>query len=250
MYTKSQVKVIHCHKLHFLYVSIPKCACTSFKHWIYNIEFGQEFKDYQVNNKWIHIHNCGELDEFQLAQLSEPNQYLKIITIVRDPILRFISAYANRVIHYKELGEEMPYRNNISSLDLKFNPDINYFVQNLETYQDCTDKWLIHHHTRPMTDFIGQDLSLYNHVYRMNEIKKIKSDILQYSFNSSISKSNVPDIPKLQTYGPKLELNVLNPKSFEKLLDYYKQDYKVLTNYYSIEDIKNKYIKSCNQTTG
>ena len=247
MDTNSRIKVIHCQKLHFLYVSVPKCACTSLKHWIYHIEFEREFKDYRLDDKYIHIHNCGELNEFQLSRLPEQTKDLKIITIVRDPILRFISAYSNRVIHYKELGAEMPYQGNIASLGLKFDPDINYFVRHLETYQDCTDKWLIYHHTRPISDFIGQDCNLYDRIYRMEEIKQIRSDILQYRLNDGVDQSKIPTISKLQTYGPKLELNVLNSESFEKLLEYYATDYQLLKDYYSLDNIKEKYMACCSK---
>lgn len=239
------IKVIRCHKLNFLYVPTPKCACTSLKHWIYRIEFGQEFENYQVDNKWIHIHNCGKLDQFLLSQLSNQERHSKLIALVRDPIMRLISAYSNRVFHYKELSENMPYSNKISSLGLQFNPDINYFVRHLESYQECTN--IIYHHTRPCADFIGKEISLYDRIYRMDELKHLRTKILQYNANADINQENIPAIPKLQTGGPKLELNVLHPASFEKLLAYYAQDYQVLKDYYSISGIKELYQLSCSQ---
>ena len=104
-----------------------------------------------------------------------------------------------------------------------------------------SDRWTILHHTRPITDFIGKDLDVYNRIYRINEINLIRNDILSYPANSHIDPQTIPEIPKLQTGGPKLELNILTPKSFQKLIEYYAQDYEILKDYYSRDRIQAQY---------
>ena len=237
------IRGIICQKLRFIYIDVPKCACTSLKEWIYKIEFNKEFKTYQKNNQWIHIHNCGEFNQISLQKLPEDKQDYKIITVIRDPIKRLLSAYGNRVLYHYELGEHLPYSDDIKAAGLKFNPEINYFIKNLEAYGNLAKP--ISHHTKPITSVIGENLSLYTNIYPIEKIRYIKEDVLLDS-NSSWTTDSIPEIPKSQTGGPKFKLNILKPKQFEKLADYYAKDYELLGNYYSFEKIKAEYISILN----
>lgn len=241
---KFRKNLISCELLNFWYFYATKCACTSLKQWIYQIKFNRYFESYKRHGQWIHIHNCPELRELDPKKLAEQSHFSKI-AIVRDPIARFISAYANRVIYYQELSDRVPYKDRLIAAGLRLNPEINYLVENLIQYQERADRWTILHHTRPITDFIGKDLGMYTKIYRINEINSIRSDILSNPTNSQIDRQTIPEIPKLQTGGPKLELNVLTQKSFEQLITYYAQDYEILKDYYSLDRIKEQYMLSC-----
>ncbi|MDJ0594700.1 MAG: sulfotransferase family 2 domain-containing protein [Pleurocapsa sp. MO_226.B13] len=234
-------KAIVCEKLKFLYVNVPKCACTSLKLWIYKIEFGEEFARYKKDNKWIHIHKCGRLNQIILDKLPEDKKDYKILTVIRDPIKRLISAYSNRVIHHNELGENTTYSDDIKAAGLKFDPDINYFIKNLQEYGKKSKSIL--HHTKPIAKTIGKNLKLYTNIYPIEKIARIKEDIL---LDSNLTIDSLPEIPKSQTGGPKLKLNILKPESFEKLVDYYAEDYELLRDYYPLEQIKEKYRASLN----
>ena len=241
----SKKKGIVCQKLKFIYVDVPKCACTSLKEWIYHIEFDREFKSYIKDDRRIHIHNCEELNRILFHKLPEDKQDYKIIAVIRDPIKRLISAYSNRVLYHKELSEHVIYSDKIEAASLKFDPDINYFIKNLEAYQDCANKWTILHHTRPLIDFLGEDISLYTNIYPIEEISHIKEG-MSLDANSYWITDRIPEIPKSQTGGPKLKLNILKPEQFDKLVDYYAKDYELLRNYYPLEKIKDQYISSLN----
>lgn len=237
-------RAIICQNLNFFYVSIPKCGCTSLKYWIYNIEFNREFKKYTKDDKRINIHNCQEFKTIPSSKILEEKQDYKVITIVRDPIERFLSAYSNRVIHHKQLSEQSIYKDQIAAAGLKFNPDINYFVENLESYQKCAKP--IWHHTKPVINIIGSNLDLYTNIYRIREMNRIREDFLHDSNSYSyLSNHTLPEIPRLQMGGPKLKLDVLQPSIFDKLLDYYAKDYELLQHYYPIEKIKQKYGSIC-----
>ena len=237
-------KAIACPTLKFIYVDAPKCASTSLKRWIYKIEFGKTFERYKQDNRWIHVHNCSEFRRFSFPQLPEAQQDYQIVTVIRDPIKRLLSAYSNRIVNFKELGEQTTYSDRIKAENLKFNPNVNYFIRNLEAYQNCTNKAIILHHTRPIIDFIGEDLSLYTNIYPMENLKQIKSDLLASS--NCATPEQIPEIPKTQTGGPKLKLNRLKQKNFDKLIEYYAQDYKLLKDYYSVEKITQEYQESVN----
>lgn len=241
MSVKLKQNLIPCQELNFLYIYATKCACTSLKQWIYQIKFQQEFQSHDRHGEWIHIHNCPELHQIDKQQLAKQEPFLNKITVIREPISRFISAYANRVIYYQELSDRVVYKDRLLEAGLKLNPDINYFVDNLAQYQELSDRWTILHHTRPLTDFIGKDLDIYTKIYQINEINLIRNDILAYPANSHLDPQTIPEIPKLQTGGPKLELNILTPKSFQKLVEYYATDYEILKDYYSRDRIQKQY---------
>ncbi|ELS01635.1 Sulfotransferase family [Xenococcus sp. PCC 7305] len=241
-------QAIICPKLKFAYIDAPKCASTSLKRWIYKIEFGQTFQRFRQNNQWKHIHNCGKFAQVPFPQFPEDKKDYKTVTIIRDPIRRFLSAYSNRIVNFKELGEQTAYSDRIRENNLKFDPDINYLVENLEAYQECTNKAIILHHTRPLVDFIGEDLSLYTNIYPIEDIKKIREDLLS-DVKQELASDSVPEIPKTQTGGPKLELNILKQENLDRLISYYAQDYATLKDYYSIGKITKEYQRTLDKTS-
>lgn len=199
------------------YRDIPKTACTSIKIVLYSLQFNKDFE--RSNHGGKHIHQV-------MASLNQPlnNAEFKFI-VVRDPIKRFLSAYANRVIFHKELSFNFISKNHPDLLDeIKvFDPDLNQFIKYLDTYLKIKT---IRHHIKPISNFLnGNDLTYFTNVYKLENLHELEKDL------SNISGKKVV-FGRFQTGGPKIKINELSSEQFKKLLNFYAKDYELLAGLY------------------
>ena len=149
--------------------------------------------------------------------------------LVRDPIKRLISCYRNRVLYHSNL-EPLVEANIIQgwpSLD-EFALQIDFFVE---------QSLVIEHHAASQSMVFNNDLSVFDKIYRMEEINQVAKDI------SDLYERPLK-MPRDQTGGPKLNLGHLSEQAFEKLLEYYSDDYRLLSDYYSEDAIRAEYISA------
>jgi hypothetical protein len=154
--------------------------------------------------------------------------YLRF-ALTRDPVLRFISMYSNRVLYHRELSDRPPVAKRIRRAKLPFDPDINLLVDNLEAY--CAASPSIRHHSRPMMDFLGPSLSVFDHMVDISELPGLLIKLRTHWIDNDLAElaERCPPLARLQAGGPKLKLDVLSPASFEKLMVFYSDDYGSLS---------------------
>ncbi|MCJ9430234.1 sulfotransferase family 2 domain-containing protein [Kordiimonas marina] len=210
------------NKYGLAYYSVPKIACTSMKHLFYFLDHGVWLNDVVGSGQKQNIHAVvkGEMP-FRRADW-EATAHLESFVIVRDPIQRFLSAYANRVLHHGEL-DRWRIKNGSLSLRRAPRPSLEDFVDYLEDYQ--ADSEAILHHTRPLRHFLGGDLSRFNHVFRIEELDQVVTFLSRHT-------GLTLTLPHSQTGGPKLTRDRLSEKHLMKLRDYYAADYALLNGYY------------------
>ena len=126
------------------------------------------------------------------------------IALVRDPVARFFSAYADllfkrKLVTAKLLGERwrtkpsvLQREYNIAAAEsmpprqigrqmlerhgLTANPDIATLIERFADYSALFDQ--VHHHMRPQRDFLGSDLGYYDRVFqveRMADVARVSS---------------------------------------------------------------------------
>ncbi|WP_127109087.1 sulfotransferase family 2 domain-containing protein [Pararhodobacter zhoushanensis] len=197
------------------YFSVPKVACTSIKNMLHEMKTGEPFKPWtRPNGKTVFVHNLyssihfDELPHEELAPLHK-------ITIIRDPITRFLSAYSNRVVHHRELSKEK-CGGKLAKADLPPDPDLSLFIDRFEDYVRTVP--VINHHTLPMVTFLGTDPGYFSRVYDFSELKQLETDM------QALTETTVP-LPRLQTGGPKLRKEDLTPAQIDRLNAYYAADY-------------------------
>ena len=147
-------------------------------------------------------------------------------TVTRDPVRRFISMYANRVVHFHELGPRSAAAKNLRRMGLPFDPDINLLVDRLDEYREAAPS--IHHHTQPMIHFTGSDLSVFDRLYDIRSLPELLSDIRSHWRIHGLNDiaDNPPPIRDRQIGGPRMGLSVLSEESLEKLMTFYADDYR------------------------
>ena len=204
------------------YAPVPKIACTSIKLMFFKFENGFEFQPYKVNGKPMHIHNVGYkgtlYEKFPTKRIESYHR----VSLVRDPVKRFLSAYGNRVVHHKELSRSKAGPN-LRELGLEPNPDLGLFIEKFEDYSKAHQS--IFHHTRPMVDFLGEEPGYYAKVYRMEEIGQFATDM-------SERLGAEMNLGRHQTGGPKLKVEDLTSTQIEKIKAFYAEDYKVYGEYF------------------
>lgn len=196
------------------YASVPKVACTSIKLMFFKLENGFPFKGYIINGKRRHIH------QYYNGSLWEKTPHKRIkgyhrVTLVRDPVDRFLSAYKNRVLQLKELSFEKAGPK-LANLGLDYDPDLSVFIERFDDYYSASNS--IHHHTRPMIDFLGEDATYYSKIYPLREMKKFVTDISNY-VGSDL------EIGNFQKSGSNLNKDDLSRAQLDKIKSFYRFDY-------------------------
>lgn len=128
--------------------------------------------------------------------------------VVRNPIDRFVSAYCDRCVRYKN-GEHQRF------------PTINDLFDNLE---EAKKYETFFHHLKPMTIFYGTDLSRYFKIFsfsRLNELKKFLEGHYQIE---------LPDL-RLQSC-EKIEKPLLTEDQKSRLMELYKDDFDTFSDYF------------------
>lgn len=205
------------------YCFIPKTACTSIKEELYRLEYNIEFKNTNHNGKHIHDftgqHHRGNIDSCEFKFL-----------VIRDPIKRFLSCYSNRVLFHKELSKEYIKKTHpeLISHIKKFNPTLNEFIENIGDYIKVDS---IRHHVKPMVEFLDRKkLDFFDKVYKIEETSNLEADL------SSITCNKV-SFGRKQTEGRKIKPSELSWDNLKFLIEFYKEDYKLLAKIYPIENI-------------
>lgn len=208
-------------KFSLFYQPIPKVACTSIKLMIFELENGFPFEGYIANGKRRNIHQYYPTSLWE-KMLQKRVVSFRRVTLVRDPVERFLSAYSNRVVHHKELSKEKTGPNFLNK-GLEHNPGIDLFIEKFRDYYDASGS--IFHHMRPMVDFIGGDASYFSKVYNIRNITEFVSDINEHT---GVDLT----IGRHQTGGPKLKKEDLSGPQLKKIQYFYQHDYKAFGNYF------------------
>ncbi len=233
------------------YQFIPKVGTTSLFTFFYTCLHGTGYDPLRHgrNGRPMFVHryfiggdcpDASDVDNTAAAVAGYDGYYRFALT--RDPVRRFLSMYVNRVIQKRELAANSPYAKAIMQAGLPFDPDINLLVRHLEAYLDCHGSLL--HHARPMMDFLGPDLSVYDRIADLSAMNTVVEEIKAHWCRAGMAgrAATVDGPAKMQRCGVRLGLECLTPRSFEKLLDYYHADYTALPTV-SLSEVKAAYAR-------
>lgn len=204
------------------YFPVPKTACTSLKHMIFQLENDRPFEVLKINGRRIDIHTLYKSVKLTPQHLKDHADSWKF-TIIRDPIKRMISAYSNRVVFHRALVKVR--RKDPKALgDLSDMPSMNEFFENFRAYRAACGE--VQSHTRPAGYFLGRKLSVFDAVYPIEKMDQLAKDL-----SERVGKP--VEIPRLQDGGPKLDMADLSPRSLKALLDHTARDYELFDGIYT-----------------
>lgn len=204
------------------YRHIPKTACTSIKSALYELE---ESRAFSIEEYGVNIHRYVDLNKTRCI-----DDCKKRFIVIRDPIKRLLSAYGNRVTYHRELSKEFILKNSLLNYHkIKFfDPDLFQFIEEFETYLNVQT---ISHHTKPFSEFLdGETLDYFTDVFKIEDLHSLETDLAEY-FNVDFH------FERKQTGGRKYSISDLSKVHIEKLLAFYKNDYELFKDYYSVDDV-------------
>lgn len=192
------------------YFPIPKVANTTIKNGIREVVPGSEIID--NGNKRMS------------ARLREMTRGMRRIVVVRDPVERAISGWANRVIHERDVERSSISRTLLTPFGLGPKPDADTFFLNLGKYMLANNR--VRRHLLPQASYLGDDLSFFDEVYRIDELDRLNADL-----STLIGKPVT--FGRHQTGGPKLRFSDLSRPAAEALMRHLEPDYSLLSSFYS-----------------
>ncbi len=202
------------HESQLIYFDVPKVACTTLKTHFYELANGPPDKTQQPSYKdrvkkafgrapsrtpvrWINNQEGYRTLSYERALREQelPNTYTRI-AIVRDPIARFYSAWANKAneadfARRKELED-------LRNEGLPTSPDFGEYLDNYEGYQIHSRSVRVHN--KRYAWHLGDRVSSYDHIFKIEDMAELENWLsarenrpiqLPYSNRSKRNKNRV-----------------------------------------------------------
>ncbi|WP_170962460.1 sulfotransferase family 2 domain-containing protein [Vibrio sp. F13] len=210
------------------YFPVPKAACSSIKTALYEQKESMSYDKERYNG--IHVHDYWSSKMIPLGSTE------KTVIVVRDPIERFLSAYASRVndhheLNYNSIKRTCPW---LETMLPNFNPNLSQFIRHFEHYLLVPT---IEHHCQPLSWLIDHNLEQFSEIIPLEKIDRAQI-LIQDATSSNIT------IPKAHVGKSKVSLGMLTEEQLNKLLKFYADDYVLLDSLYSVQSIREKWLLS------
>lgn len=225
-------------KYKIAYLPMPKCASTTMKKLFYYLQTGEET---DMPHYFFPIKISSKVEP---RQMSDYEGYFRCI-IIRDPVKRFMSYFFKNIISERSLfGIYGSDRYPLSGLDCLL-PNINCFIDRLEDYiYSFIDT---RHHTLCQSAYIGNALADFDYVCPIEELEKMKLQL------EELTETNI-ELPNLMRSSQSKSKSItpfynISLHSLSKLINFYKDDYDILNEYYTSEALIEEYKEatfSCN----
>lgn len=226
-----QIHQIYLPDQELIYIPIPKNACTSIMHALYEIEFEEQYshRDHRKEGyRDIHDYYQKRRHSFTGAEKLKGREDVTIFAVIRDPVKRLISCYRNRVVDLKDLEST---KEELRQKGLPLEPDLNNFVLNLAEYRKANK--IIEHHSRPQGKFLDGTLDYLERVYPIKKLDECMGWL----------KTFKPDleIRRAKSGGSSFSLKDLSGEALEAAIAFYRQDYELLNEYFTPRKIRREY---------
>jgi hypothetical protein len=191
----------------------PKVAGTSVRAFMYEVENGFPLRAYRVQGEGSDLTALANRlvinNRFKLVDHAAISGYERI-AIVRDPVRRILSAYSNRVVHYRELSHQA-VGPALDAAKLAPDPDLGLLMARLGDYMKCSKS--IARHFGHQEVFLGKSRDYFHRIFRVEALQ----EFVDYINGRCGTRATMP---RLQDGGPKLEFASLPDATRRAVLDY------------------------------
>ena len=174
---------VHLPKYKLTYISVPKVACSSLKQFFFQIENGFRFRAFRMNGRRYIIHTLAPCTAFKRVDKSLMRGHAKI-AVVRDPASRIISCYTNKIRNERKL-HGLAFTKQQTRSGLVADPTLDNFIDLLPQYAAVSAS--IHHHSRPLSHFLGRDPAFFDRLFSIRQLSDLTSYVAE----------KVGEVPKL-----------------------------------------------------
>lgn len=221
-------------KFNLLVATSPKSACSSIKTALFYLENGFGFQDYFVGGQHIHIHHMNVYPAIDFRSVERKIldncldiSVLKKACVVRDPVSRFLSAYSNRVVFFRDMERELAsnpaMRAAFNERNLSAVPDLDSFIRNLAHYRALSPNiWL---HTERQIYFLGPHEHFYDAIFNIKQMDLFENFIRDQSGVEI-------HVPHMQAGGDKIDKDVLTQEHLDILYALYREDFEIYGQYF------------------
>lgn len=162
------------------YVSVPKCACSSVKLFLFHIENGFRFKPFTVDGTRYRIHSLSTSLSFADLPHEDIKTHVKF-AIVRDPLSRVLSCYEDKILS----GEA--FRNNAAAAKaraagLELVPSFEAFVDKLEMFQQVSP--VVHRHSQLLSFYLGNQPEWYDRIFDISALGEMRDFVCAHTGTS------------------------------------------------------------------
>ena len=147
--------------------------------------------------------------------------------IVRDPIKRVLSTYTNRVMQHGVLDRVRAQRR-LKNMGLSDQPSLSEFIDHFEKYRKASD--VIFSHTIPQSEYVGRFFEKIEHKVPIEEMADLTRKL------SALTGMDVV-VPREQKSVNQVSLQDMTDDNLKKLAAFYKDDYAMLSAYYSPDQL-------------
>ncbi len=201
------------------YMAVPKAGSSSVKSMLARIDH-ERWPALETDLRALHqVYPTKRFRPHRWRDTHRPGWFG--FTVLRDPLARLMSVYTDRVIQKGDLRDS--HRIQSGQSDLPADPDPDHFFANLPGYMAASSS--IKHHALPTVLFTGPDLSVYDAVFRTEEISELARHLSRHTGHSvAVGQRNAS--------AWRLGLDDLSAATRDVVRDYLAPDYDLLADHY------------------
>jgi hypothetical protein len=213
---------------------IPKNACSTVKHLLFEMEFGRPFDcDRDGTGQIGQIHQYYKARKDARAELEGSKELSGMFrfAIVRDPVKRLISCYRQKVV---DEGTLRTSEQALRTMHLSTDPDLDFFVLNLENYRKGNRN--IRDHTLPQAACLGGSLDFFDRLYPIEAFAAVFEMLREFSPGLKMRRMN--------TSVAAVGLGDLSEPALKAAIEFYADDYGLLSEFYSPGNIRDEWMRA------